>query len=70
MGEGTSVATEAAGRVRVGVPLEAHLQGERQRQVSFHLSTGGQHDLVGPQDPLGALGQNKTPPSSEEGILK
>ena len=51
MGEGRSVPAQGEGA--------AHLQREGQRQVGLHLSARGQHDLVGPQDPLGALAQNK-----------
>lgn len=35
---------------------DTNLQGEGQRQIRLHLSTGGQHNLMGSQDPLGALG--------------
>ena len=41
-----------------------------QRQVGLHLSTGGQHDLVGPQDPFGALGHNRTASHSQEKLAK
>lgn len=47
--------------------LEAHLQREGQCQVRLHLSTGGQHDLVGPQDALGALGGQTAGPSASQG---
>lgn len=35
----------------------AYLQREGERQVGLHTSTGGQHNLMGPQNPLGALGR-------------
>lgn len=45
----------------------AHLQREGQGQVGLHLSTGGQHDLVGTQDALGALGRTV---SRSEGVAR
>lgn len=52
------MAQETTRQLRLlGAADGAHLQREGQGQVGLHLSTGGQHDLVGTQDALGALGR-------------